>query len=62
MADAGYGTLLALLNIAEVSRFMVNIQDFVVLSMGLVFAGIAATVRRALLHLTYLGSGRRRLA
>lgn len=58
----GYGTLLALLNIAEVSRFMVNIQDYIVLSMGLVFAGVAATLRRALLRLTYLGSGRRRLA
>jgi hypothetical protein len=50
----GYCTLLALFNVAEVSRFMVNIQDYLVLAMSFVLAGVAVSVRRALLRLTYL--------
>jgi hypothetical protein len=54
ICTVAYGALLALLNISEVARFTVNIQDCLVLAMGLVIAGVLVSCRQALLRLTYM--------
>lgn len=49
----GYTMFLAFFNVAEPTRFMANIQDFIVLAMALVVGAVGVKFRRALLRLTY---------